>query len=193
MNYKTLVAQIASLDWTQAVPQDIIILSKYTAVEFASSLREAMRLYPDDSRLKEMADGELKTDNMSFDDYSGPGDHWEYLAHFINTFGIVPSNPGIEESARRYTGSVEALSPSDRAMTVFSREEELTLIFRKIIDAHDWNALGFGFYRHYLESHILFDSGEGGHHHLTEHFPLHENVLEAFYRSRLELYSALFK
>jgi hypothetical protein len=77
-------------------------------------------------------------------------------------------------------------------MTVFSREEELTLIFEKIVAAHDWDTLGFGFYKYYLKQHILFDSGDSGHAHLTKHFPMHEPTLEKFYKARLDLYTSLF-
>lgn len=192
MTYKDLVHQIADLPWEKASPADLVLLSLGTAKEFASSLREAARLYPEDPRLAEMISGELATDNMQFEDYTTPGDHWQYLDHFVRKYSIEPSSENITNTVREYTTSVETMAPEDRAMTVFSREEELTLIFQKIVDAHDWDALGYGFYRHYLESHILFDSGDGGHHHLTEHFPLHEDVLVRFYEIRLRLYSVLF-
>ena|SRR3989344_2160106 len=191
-SYKSLVQDIADLPWQKANPADLILLSRGTAKEFAASLREARKLYPEDSRLTEMAEGELQTRNLVFGDYAKQGDHWEFLDFFIKELDIVPSSGDLLVAMTEYNSVVEELSPEDRAMTVFSREEELTLIFRRIVDAHDWDALGFGFYRYYLESHILFDSGEGGHHHLTKHFPLHEDVLATFYRLRLALYKSLF-
>ncbi len=161
-------------------------------MEFAASLRHAKELYKDDLRLKDMMDGELETDNMAYEDYRGPGDHWQFLDHFIKKLRIAPSNEGVNVAIKDYVAAVEELSPEDRAMTVFSREEELALIFEKIVSSNDWDAIGYGFYRHYLESHILFDSGDGGHHHLTQHFRLHESVLDKFYQIRLKLYMALF-
>lgn len=192
MKYKQLVQQIADLPWEKASPADLILLSRGTAIEFAASLRRAMEIYADDSRLREMAEGELKTGNMTYGDYTSSGDHWEFLDHFIKKLDIKPSSEHLLLAIRDYTDALEEGPPEERAMTVFSREEELTLIFRKIVKAHDWDALGYGFYRHYLESHILFDSGDGGHHHLTKHFPLHEAVLDKFYTIRLKLYMALF-
>lgn len=192
MAYKELVHQIANLHWEKARPEDLILLSRGTAVEFASSLRLALMLYPNDTRLADMASGELKTTNIEFDDYRRAGDHWEFLDYFIHKLPIEPSGEKIALAIRDYTDAVEDFPAEERAMTVFSREEELTLIFRKIVKAHDWDALGYGFYKHYLESHILFDSGDGGHHHLTEHFPLHEDVLDRFYEIRFKLYASLF-
>ena len=161
-------------------------------MEFADSLRQAEKLYPNDERLKEMINGELKTDNMVWEDYSDRGDHWQFLDHFIKKLHLEPSKKKMVSTMKEYPKAVERLSDSERAMTVFSREEELTLIFYKIVEAHDWDGLGLGFYRHYLESHIAFDSGVKGHHYLTQHFPLHEEVLEKFYRIRLDLYASLF-
>ena len=192
MAYKELIQEIADLPWKTANPADLIFLSRGTALEFAASLREAVKLHPEDLRLKEMAEGELSTVNMTYEDYVGPGDHWEFLDHFIRKAAITPSSAEVSASVLEYAAAVEEMSTEDRAMTVFSREEELTFIFRRIIDAFDWDALGYGFYRYYLESHVLFDSGDGGHHHLTRHFPLHADVLDRFYRIRLKLYQLLF-
>ena len=192
MNHKEIVQQIANLDWAKAAPGDIILLSHCTAKEFASSLRFGVSLYPSDERLKEMADGELKTDNMSFEDYDKKGDHWEFLDHFITKYNITPSKTALPKAMSDYVSAVEGFSDSDRAMTVFSREEELTLIFEKIVAAHDWDALGLGFYKYYLKQHILFDSGDHGHAWLTKHFPMHQPTLAKFYTIRLNLYSVLF-
>jgi hypothetical protein len=122
MNYKDIVHQIANLDWAKAVPGDIVLLSRCTAKEFAASLRLGLRLFPDDERLKEMAGGELKTDNMVFEDY----------------IKITPISPRLKKAMAEYVTEVETLSDSDRAMTVFSREEELALIFEKIVVSQDW-------------------------------------------------------
>jgi hypothetical protein len=192
MNHKDLVRQIADLDWTRAAPSDIILLSRCTAREFATSLRLGVTLYPDDKRLMEMVSGELETNNMVFDDYTIKGDHWEFLEHFIKRYEIIPTSAKIQDGMDEYVRGVEAFSDTDRAMTVFSREEELTLIFKKIVVAHDWEGLGFRFYEFYLKQHILFDSGDHGHAWLTRHFPMHEPTLIDFYKIRLRLYQALF-
>jgi hypothetical protein len=192
MAYKDLIQQIANLDWASVDPGDIVLLSRCTAIEFADSLRRALVLYPTDTRLLEMAAGELATDNMVFEDYAAKGDHWEFLDFFIKKYNITPLNTRILQVCDEYTQGVESLSDGDRAMTVFSREEELTAIFHKILAAFDWQHSDMAFYKYYLERHIMFDSGDTGHAYLTSHFPLHENVLVHFYTSRLNLYQCLF-
>ena len=129
---------------------------------------------------------------MIFNDYTKKGDHWEFLDHFIAKYKITPTKTALPKAMADYVNAVEKFSDSDRAMTVFSREEELTLIFEKITVAHDWDALGLGFYKYYLKQHIFFDSGTHGHAWLTKHFPAHEPTLEKFYIIRLGLYSSLF-
>lgn len=191
MNHKIIVQQIANLDWAKASPTDIILLSLCTAKEFAASLRLAVSLYPNDERLKEMVSGELETDNMPFEDYTKKGDHWEFLDHFIKKHGITSTSPKLQSAMDEYVRGVEAFSDTERAMTIFSREEELTGIFEKIVAAHDWDALGLGFYAYYLRQHIFFDSGDKGHAWLTKHFPMHEPTLVEFYKIRLSLYASL--
>lgn len=192
MNHKDLVHQIANLNWAGASPDDIILLSLCTAKEFAESLRMGLSLYPEDQRLKEMAEGELQTDNMTLSDYRHRGDHWEFLDHFIIKFGIQPRNEKIKVAMTKYLESIGSMTPQDRAMTIFSREEELTQIFNELVNAHPWDSIDRGFYKYYLKQHILFDSGENGHAWLTKHFPLSEPVLIKFYLIRLKLYESLF-
>jgi len=192
MNHKDIVKEIAALDWASADPRDIIILSHCTAQEFSQSLRLTKKVYPDDKRLEEMMAGELQTDNMAYEDYTKKGDHWEFLDHFVRKLGLVSQTPELKKAMERYLLAVASLSEAERAMTIFSREEELAGIFEKILVAHDWEALGYGFYKYYLSQHILFDSGDNGHAWLTKHFPVHEPVLEKFYKDRLTLYRSLF-
>lgn len=192
MNHKDIVKEIAALDWASVDPRDIIILSHCTAQEFSQSLRLTKKVYPDDKRLEEMMAGELQTDNMAYEDYTKKGDHWEFLDHFVRKLGLVSQTPELTKAMERYLLAVASLSGEERAMTIFSREEELTGIFEKILVAHDWEALGYGFYKYYLSQHILFDSGDNGHAWLTKHFPVHEPILEKFYKDRLTLYGSLF-
>lgn len=95
---------------------------------------------------------------------------------------------GMQHAIAAYTSIVSTMSPEHRAQTIFSREKELPGIFEEILAAHDWDALGFGFYRYYLERHIELDSGEGGHGELTEGHELDQDVLLHFYTNRYLFY-----
>jgi hypothetical protein len=191
MSYKLLVQQIRELPWHTYKPKSIMYLSWCTAVEFAESLRCAILAYPDNENLKEMAEGELNTDNLSYDDYNRNGDHQDFLSHFLDK-NVYMSNISDEvfNARKAYWEGVKALGDDTvRAMTIFSREQELPGIFEVILKSHDWKK--FPWFRYYLERHIELDSQDGGHAELTKEFPLDESVLEKFYQLRLDLYKSL--
>ena len=193
MRYKNLVQAIRELPWHLYDPKSIIYLSWATAVEFAKSLRCALEVYPQNQNLHEMALGELKTTNLSYDGYNQIGDHSEFLAHFVDkNTKMKEINDKVFFARKTYWEAVEALGGNKvRAMTIFSREQELPDIFKSILKSHDWDALGLGFFKYYLERHIELDSEDGGHADLTKEFELDEEVLEKFYQIRLDLYKAL--
>jgi hypothetical protein len=190
--YKQTITEIKNIDWKSMNPISIILVSFFTAQEFAESLRVALRMFPDSKPLREMAAGELETDNLQFGSYSQIGDHWEFLFHFLREkFGII----GHVNVARKawnancaYLTSVQALTREQRAMTIFSRELELPQIFAEILPTHDWKALDLEFYQYYLTRHIQLDTEEGGHGDLVSNFRLDEEVLTRFWNARLTLY-----
>jgi hypothetical protein len=193
MAYKLLVQAIRKLPWHQYDPQMIVYLSWVTAVEFAESLRCALRAYSQNKSLNEMAIGELKTGNLSYGDYNKIGDHYEFLAHFTEKIlPIKKISPRIFSAREKYWDEVRNLGDdTTRAMTIFSREQELPDIFQSILKAHDWEKERLGFFKYYLERHIELDGEDGGHADLTKGFELDESVLKKFYQSRLNMYKAL--
>ncbi len=194
MSYKILVKAIRELPWHKYDPKSIIYLSWATAVEFAESLRCALEAYPQHQNLHEMALGELKTTNLSYGDYRQIGDHHEFLSYFLAGTNITTNgiNTPVLIAKNKYWEEVKILGDNKvRAITIFSREQELPDIFKSILKAHDWEAHGFGFFKYYLERHIELDSVDGGHAELTKDFKLDETVLEKFYQIRLDLYRSL--
>lgn len=190
--YKEVVKEIKELNWealSSKELQELMYLSHVSAVEFAEALRIALQLHPDDPQLREMADGELETDNMPYGDYTEPGDHAAYLEHFLATYNITPS-PYLQAAGDAYLAATRQLSDEVRAMSIFSREEELHGIFGRILEATDWSAPGLEEYKNYLEQHIEFDSQEGGHDDLTKQFPVDDRV-KPFYEARREMYRAI--
>lgn len=193
-NYKEIVEEIKNLPWWKYHPKSIIYSSLVSAIEFAESLRCALELYPDDENLREMAAGELKTNNLSYDDYNSPGDHWEFLAHFCKKYNITDDTVGDKMvfAKKDYFRSIKNLGDSSvRAMTIFSREQELPEIFHEIVKSHDWEKDGLGFFKCYLEGHIAIDSADGGHGDLTKDFYMDEEKLFEFYKIRRDLYRGL--
>ena len=194
--YKKIVSQIHDLPWSTYDPKEIIFLSLSSAVEFAQSLRCALNVYPENVNLQEMAFGELETVNLTYDDYSRKGDHWQFLDHFCQDqkFGIYTNvhwKHKIASACDKYHKVLESMSETERAMTIFSREHELPNIFEQILESHNWKGLGFGFYEYYLDRHIELDSEEGGHANLVANFETDDSVLLKFYEARLKLYDSL--
>lgn len=190
MQYKAVVKQIRELNWMSLSTgelQVLMYLSWVAAVEFAEALRIALQLYPHHQGLRQTAEGELETANLAYGSFTKVGDHSEFLAHFIRENGIeVP--PPVREAGNKYLAACRSLPGEVRAMSVFSREEELERIFKEILKVPaDWSAPGLPEYRYFLKQHIQFDSCEGGHHDLTRDFLVDNRVLP-FYRARLELY-----
>jgi hypothetical protein len=186
-DYKQFVARIRALPFEQVSAQelqDIWYLSWVAAVEFAEALRISLRLYPDHPGLQVMAFGELDTANLALNDFQRRSDHHEFLGHFLRKHDVLASaEQRLGVDAEKYLAACRALDPHTRAMTVFSREEELSGIFARFLDARDWSAPGVYAFRHYLGTHIVLDSGEGGHHELTNDFPVDDSV-RPFYEAR---------
>lgn len=190
--YKDKVRQIRHLPWSRYHPSSIALISLFSAKEFAASLRCALETYPNDPQLKQMAEGELQTNNLVYSDYNKVGDHWEFLDHFLRRGSgrnfKFEEQKALEFGVGQYLRTVESMTSEERAMTVFSREHELPRIFLAIRQAHPWGGFGYNFYRYYLQRHIELDSGEGGHGELTKRYKLNARVLDRFYTARLIMY-----
>lgn len=190
--YKEIVKQIKELNWESLNGkelQQLMYLSYVAAQEFAEALRIALKLYPNNANLTDMAHGELGADNLEFDDYSQRGDHADFLRHFLKKYRLE-GNENLKQYGEAYRKACAGLDDRVRAMTIFSREEELSGIFREVLNAKDWSGDGLSAFQYYLETHIELDSEEGGHADLTKEFPVDDSV-KPFYESRLEMYRAI--
>ncbi len=192
--YRAIVDQIKYLRWG-ALDADglrqLMYLSYIAALEFAEALRIAGGLYAENSNVSSLMAGELETSNLVFEDYSAQGDHSAFLLHFLQKEAIEPID-AVLEAGDVYLAYCRALSAEVRAMSVFSREEELSGIFEQILTAPDWSGTSLSAYRYFLERHIRLDSDDGGHHDLTKEFPV-DDRLTGFYEVRLGMYRSLLK
>jgi Protein of unknown function (DUF3050) len=194
--YKRWVEKIVSLPFEDLGSRELVqvcYLSWVSAVEFAEALRLAQDAYGDHAGLQEMIEGELQTDNLSYGDYSRAGDHFEFLAHFLDKQGGRGEfDAELGDVAAEYLAACQALPPHIRAMSVFSREEELSRIFERVLDAPEerWDLPVLGAYRYYLQRHIELDSEEGGHADLISDIAVDDHVAP-FYHARFRLYRKL--
>jgi hypothetical protein len=203
MKYLETVQKIQDLPWEVILEEDLLklmVMSAYTATEFAESLRIALNLHPNNKALTQMADGELMTTNLSYGEYRRQrNDHAAFLWHYINKHNLtarLSDGPYPEDYATRkgirYHQGVRRLSRKVRAMSVFSREEQLPEIFRRVLTSPKdrWTHPALRAFRYYLETHIRLDSQPGGHQELISGFEVTDEV-NAFYEVRFELYSGI--
>ncbi len=195
MDYKSIVREILSLNWESLEEEDLqklMILSAFSALEFADSLRLTVKLNPKNSSLRKMADEELNTNNLSFGGHSKPGDHSQFLWHFIDKYGLMEKFPDIKKAGEDYIKKVTSLPNKTRVMSIVSRENELPGIFTKILTAKIWKAKGLPEFKYYLERHIFLDSHEGGHADMLRDFKIDNSVAD-FYKIRLDMYRSIQK
>ena len=123
-NYKAVVKEILDLNWDSLNEEDLqklMILSGYSALEFADSLRLTLKLYPKNGLLKEMADEELKTKNLSFGDYDTVGDHSQFLWYFIEKYLLIKKFPDLRKQGDEYIKKIKNLPEDVRVMSIVSR------------------------------------------------------------------------
>jgi len=193
VSYKSVVKKIVNLKWGSLDEEDLqklMILSAYSALEFAESLRITVKMNSKNKALKEMAEEELNTDNLSFEDYNVKGDHFKFLWHFINKYGLLKKFGSLEKVGETYMNHVRKLPKKVRVMSIVSREEELPNIFARILTTKNWKAEGLKAYRFYLKEHIALDSDEGGHADKLKNMKVGNEVAD-FYRIRLEMYKCI--
>lgn len=191
MPYQDTLNEIKLLKWnnlTKEGLENLMFISLETAKEFAESLHIALSVFPDDSLLKSMAEGELKTNNLAFGDWNHTGDHWEFLQHFLSSHTEPPE---VLKACVGYRKVVESLPDNIRTMSIFSRETALPEIFSQILASPAWkNSLPAHLqaFRFYLLKHIELDSKEGGHGDMVSHHAI-TNDVDVFYKARIKLYT----
>ncbi len=192
-DYKTIIKKIKALNWKaldESNLQNLMILSAYSALEFAESLQIALFHYPNHLGFKEMAKGELNTKNLAHGDYNKQGNHSEFLWHFIKKYSLVQTREAITISGTRYIDNIRQFDEKTRVMSIISREHELPGIFQQILTASSWNAPGLPEFKYYIETHVTLDSNAGGHADLVSDLGI-GNEVEKFYRERLKMYTAI--
>lgn len=179
---------IRGLDWERMSPHHIVWVTYQMGQEYAASVRIAEKLYADDPAVLHFVSEELETDNLSYGEYVQRGDHWRFLEYFL-TRGesfVIPEE--LQRSIAVANAQIALFSPRERVMTVFLREQQGSREKRRILGAHDWDGLGLGYFRYYLERHIELDSQEGGHGSLADRFVIDPAVAQRFYEIRFSIY-----
>jgi hypothetical protein len=196
LGYKAWVRKIIDLPFQELESRELAqmcYLSWVCAIEFAEALRVAERIHGEHKGLQNMIAGELQTDNLAFEDYRRRGDHHEFLEHFLRKHGYLDQlDAELGGYAAEYLRQCRALDDETRAMSVFSREEQLPAIFARFLQVPEerWSAPGLDAYRYYLTEHILLDSDDGGHADLIGDLAVDERI-EPFFHTRFRLYRCI--
>jgi hypothetical protein len=188
-----LIEQIKRLSWellSEAELEKLMVLSYFAAKEFAESLRIALTLHPTSLEFKQMAQGELNTNNLTYEKYADIGDHADFLSHFISEYKLLEKHRDVVRAGEAYLRRVRMLDDETRAMSVVSRERELPGIFARILESRNFSNKALTAFKYYLKEHIRLDSCEGGHADLLESYSVPETVAK-FYQARIEMYRCL--
>ncbi len=210
-SYQKHIVLINALDWSRIDPLRIISVSLLFAQEFAMTVRSCSTIYQDSIVFRTFANEEIDTENLKYEDYQQRGDHWQFLAHFVGKIKSQANFISLGDLLRfqwstalsfepidQYLRLLADATPEQQMVTLVSREQALQGIFKKILGAHNWDARGYGFYRHFLERHLELDGEDGGHEDLMRGLidlhtldPLQETFLEQFWIRRLAVYQSL--
>jgi hypothetical protein len=185
--YKTIVAEIARLQWTSLDEQDLLAVALayyYFSVQFRENLVEACGLYPDDEMLQKLLAGECDTDNLSpWPSVALPGErmhHDEFMRRSLELSPIDPETRAVVEAAgASYLQRVRSQPPESKARSISSYENGgLERTFRAMLTAPHWRLPGLLAFRHFLVEHIRFDNDpDEGHAALSRHLVIDDRVL----------------
>ena len=154
------------------------------SIQFRENLKIARRLHPQDGKLAQLEAEECDTDNLSpWPGVAAPGarlDHDEFLRRALL---LSPFDDGerarLEAAGQRYLERIRAMDPAPRASSIASYEDGgLDKVFHAFLHAPDWGGPALPAFRHFLVSHIRFDSDpQHGHGALSRHLRADDRVL----------------
>jgi hypothetical protein len=131
--------------------------------------------------LQKLREGECDTDNLS----PWPGvseiherlDHDEFLRRLLS-FQTIERDDELSEIGQAYLAAVRNFDDTIRAISIASYEDGgLTRVFNAILRAREWQGVGPGAFKFFLERHIEFDTADcGGHGALTRNLGLDDRI-----------------
>ena len=183
--FEGVISEICDMDWEALDSEDVLQVAHayyYFSVQFRENLEIACRLHPEDSKLKELYEGECATDNLSpWPGVASAGeklDHDEFMRRLL-ALGTVEDNNHLTQIGEVYLERTRALDDVTRAMSIASYEDGgLTRVFSAMLRAPDWRGAAPGAFKFFLEQHIRFDSDDGaGHGSLSRHLRLDDRIV----------------
>jgi hypothetical protein len=178
---------ICGLNW-EGLGRDELIGAAWAyyhfSIQFRRNLKFARHLHPGDPKLQLLEAEECATANLSpWPDVAAPDERMNHDEFIRRLLLLSPPEAGerarLEQIGRAYLAEIAEMAPQARAMSIASYEDGgLGRVFRAILRARDWDAPALRAFRHFLRSHIGFDSDPlAGHGALTRHLAPDHRVL----------------
>jgi len=169
--YQSVIDDMCKLNWSALNREELMAVCAayyYFSAQFVEAVDIACKLYPSDSKLKELCAGECDTDNLS--PYPGVAEKGEKMNHdeFIRRTVAMSSLSAAERArvdkiGRAYLEEVRKAEPAVRAMSLSSYEDEgLPPVFSAMLKAPEWDEPSLGAFRHFLVAHVDLDSNVHG-------------------------------
>ena len=174
-----IVESVCAMNWAGLNRSELLDsawIYYYFSIQFRENLEIALRLFPEDQRLRELDGGERDTDNLS----PCPGvvaagervDHDEFMLRALQLEEIDPDRRRrLQEIGEAYLRKIRSFDLMTRASSLSSYEAGgLEKVFTAILRARNWDGPALAAYKHFLVGHIALDSdAEHGHGALCEH------------------------
>jgi hypothetical protein len=185
--YQRLIQEICGLNWQGLTRHDLINIAwvyYYFSIQFRENLEIARNLFPDDSRLRELDEGERNTDNLSpWPGVANPGErmhHDEFMRRTLQLARIDKARQlRLTAIGSVYLKRIRAIDRMTRALSLASYEDGgLERVFRMILTALDWDDPLLEAFKHFLTEHIKFDSDpEHGHGAICRHLTPDDTIV----------------
>ena len=183
--FEAVVDDICNLPWEMVSEAEVLRVAMayyYFSVQFRESLEGALRVYPGDEKLQDLARGECNTDNLSpWEGVAAPGEKMNHDDFMHRLLALQPMGDvsAIERAGAVYLATSRAMEDQTKAKSIASYEDGgLQRVFGAMLRAPSWNGPGQKAFRHFLEKHIEFDSDEdAGHGALSRHVPVDDSIL----------------
>jgi glutamate/tyrosine decarboxylase-like PLP-dependent enzyme len=177
--YKPVIEEICALDWAaldQAQLSAVAWAYYFFSIQFRENLEIAHGMHADDEQLQHLVREECATDNLSpWPGVAAPGeklDHDEFMRRLLRLSPIDSDLKfTIETAGQEYLTKTRKVDDYVRAISIASYEAGgLEAVFRSFLVAPHWNTPLLAAFRHFLVSHINFDSDpDHGHGALVQH------------------------
>ena len=185
--YQRLIQEICGLNWQRLTRHDLINIAwvyYYFSIQFRENLEIARNLFPNDSRLRELDEGERNTDNLSpWPGVANPGErmhHDEFMRRTLQLARIDHARQlRLTAIGSAYLKRIRAMDRMTRVLSLASYEDGgLEKVFRMILTALDWDDPLLEAFKHFLTEHIKFDSDpEHGHGAICRHLTPDDTIV----------------